>query len=167
MSQFLLNFIINNIFIIIAFCIIFFVIALISKPFRKVILIGFTLCCVYLGLVALYKMGVGNDTLYQWSLKVIYSNCILFERFINFVFISEGFLSKFITLLMKYGYDGFTIFKDYSEYVILYVLPYIKDKKKIYTANDYIDLEISTVFEIENRKRIKNNIQVLSTVLRC
>lgn len=167
MLQFLIDFIMDNLFFVLFIASFLCGLALTSKVLQKLFSKILVLGCIYLGLVGLYKLGIGNTVLYEWSLRVIYSLCLFIERTLGAISVSESIIVKILFMIQIYGYNGYNIFVEFSEFAIKYVITYVNDIKDLSMKKDKKVFHKVSSYSLEDYLILKINPNYLTTVLRC
>lgn len=105
MLNYLISFLENNFYFILFIGCLLLAMSVRFKSMRKLLLLGFCAAVLYLILVILYKNGIGNKTLYKFSLHCIYMVLLIVERLSSVIIVNEALLSRIINFITSLPTD--------------------------------------------------------------
>lgn len=159
MLAYLIEFVKNNIILILFIMLIFCITSLYSKKIRNLFVICIGLGVFYIALLGLYQFGIGIDFLYNFSCKWITLTCLFLEKVVH----SDN-LIQLLTLRSVYG-----IYLIFGVILVLIMSTYfvvISFPKKCKSVRNKSLLNFHSVNRQEIRP-LNTNIYLLNSSFRC
>lgn len=132
-------------FLLLLFGLLFITVAFIYiKKIRRCTLFLLGAGFIYIGLVVLYKNGIGIEALYVWSTKYVKMICSVLSKITEVVLTEQFIVSKIILYILRHSMEEILAFMFVSCSILLFfifligvLVPYLKLERKNYLPNQF------------------------------